>query len=174
MRHVLLPATQRVKLPSIKIDDVRSLITDATYRAQALWSNLYGYFRAQSNSNEDQTPVPITLTADMKKAKSVTATFGYDISGTARAFNWINIALSGGTTVRVGFHDRYAEVDGNSLSVDVMDGVSTTVYRGSGSLVRTLTYNIPLGQTIVGMSLVSGYGNNQHTNRGMRNFIFGF
>lgn len=174
MRHVLLPATQRVKLPSIKIDNISSLITNATYRSQALWNNVYGYFRAINNGSDDQTPVPITLTDDMKKAKTLTATFGYDPSGSARMFNWINISLSGGTTVRLGLHDNYVEVDSNRMSVDVLDGTTATRTYIATSLVKTLTYTVPLGQTITGISLVSGFGNNQHTNRGMRNFIFGF
>lgn len=172
MRHVLLPATQRVKRPNIVVDDIRPLITNTTYRGQALWNNNYGYFRAQSN--EEQIPVPITLTDDMKKAKTISATFSYDISANARMFNWIEIVLSGGTTVKLGLYDRTVEVDSNRLSVDIMDGTQTLVYRGSGSLVQKLTYTIPLNQTIAGINLVSGYGNQQHSNRGMRNFIFGF
>lgn len=172
MRHVLLPATQRVKRPSIVIDDIRPLITNTTYRSQALWNNPYGYFRAQSN--EESIPVAITLTDDMKKAKTISATFSYDIGAGARMFNWIEIALSGGTIVKLGLYDRTVEIDGNRLSVDIMDGTQTLVYRGSGRLVQNLTFTVPLNQTITGINLVSGYGNQQHSNRGMRNFIFGF
>ena len=167
MRQLLLPATQRVKRPSIVIDDIRPYLKNSGDIARSFWNPEYGYYR--NDGAGASARIAVKQLPDQDKFRSVSIDFAYDNRNIeTKAYNYVQMLLSDGRYIQMGISDGYT-----SPSRDVL------IYPGEGQILtstealvkRTLKYQIPAGTTLQELLLVSYY-DVQSPLRGMRNFIF--